>query len=227
VDLAAERNMYLALNTGWYRDVQRGVVSDLYKRGYELGNRYKDKNNIIWLTAGEAGGHKRKGRTVPDEKLQALVRGIRDGDTGNKLLTIHADYKRGTSLDNDTRIVDFDNWQTSQWCCPNDLPREYERNWTVWEAITYDYTRKPVKPTLDSEAWYERNKSHRGTMNHRLRSRFGTVAGEWKGVGRSTARSSLITISAVQTVRDSVRSADDRGIKSLQLCTPTIPTIRF
>ena len=171
VDLAAERNMYLALNTGWYRDVQKGSVSDLYKRGYELGSRYKDKNNIIWLTAGEAGGHKRKGRTVPDEKLEALVKGIRDGDSGNKLLTVHADYKRGTSLDNDTLIVDFDNWQTSQWCCPNDLPREDERNWTVWQAITYDYTRKPVKPTLDSEAWYERNKSHKGATPFYIRRR--------------------------------------------------------
>jgi hypothetical protein len=162
VDLAAERNMYLALNTGWYQEVQKGSVSDLYKRGYELGSRYKDKNNIIWITAGEAGGHKRKGRTVPDEKLEALIKGIHDGDTGNKLLTVHADYKRGTSLDNDTRIVDFDNWQTSQWCCPNDLPRDDKRRWTVWEAITYDYNRKLVKPTLDSEAWYERNKSHSG-----------------------------------------------------------------
>lgn len=179
VDLAADRNMYLAFVTGWYRDVQRGSVSDLYKRGHELGSRYKDNNNIIWLTAGEAGGHKRKDRTVPDEKLEALVRGIRDGDTGNKLLTVHADYKRGTSLDNDTEIVDFDNWQTSQWRSPSDLPREDKRSWTVWQAITYDYTRKPVKPTLDSEAWYERNKSHGGAtpFNIRRRAYFSILAG--------------------------------------------------
>lgn len=47
--------------------------------------------------------------TLPDEKLAALVRGIRDGDNGNKLPTVHADYKRGTSLTDDTELVDFDN----------------------------------------------------------------------------------------------------------------------
>jgi len=179
VDLADEYNMYLALNTGWYRDVQRGSVSDLYQRGYALGNRYKDKNNIIWLTAGEAGGHQRKGRTVPDEKLEALVKGIRDGDTGNKLLTVHADYQRGTSLDNDTQLVDFNNWQTSQWCCPSDLPREDQRSWTVWQAIQFDYSSKPIKPTLDAEAWYERNKSHGGATAFSVRRRayFSILAG--------------------------------------------------
>jgi len=39
VDLAAERNMYLALNTGWYQEVQKGSVSDLYKKAAVASDR--------------------------------------------------------------------------------------------------------------------------------------------------------------------------------------------
>jgi hypothetical protein len=170
VEYAETKGIYLALVTGWYRDVLKGSEATLYERGYALGKRYKDKNNIIWLTAGEAGGHRRK-TTIPDKNLEALVKGIRDGDTGGKLLTVHADYKRGTSLDNDTQLLDFDNWQTSQWCCPTDLPRNDPRTWTVWEAIAHDYARTPAKPTLDAEAWYERNKDHCGTTPFAIRRR--------------------------------------------------------
>ncbi len=170
VRYAQTKNMYMGLLTGWYRDVLKGTEDELYQRGRTLGARYRDDNNIIWLTAGEAGGHNRKG-TIPDNKLEALVRGIRDGDTGDKLLTVHADYKRGTSIDNDTRIVDFDNWQTSQWGSPVDLPRNDPRQWTVWQAISHDYNRKPIKPTLDSEAWYENNKDHFGATPFAIRRR--------------------------------------------------------
>jgi hypothetical protein len=170
VRYAAQRDLYMALVTGWYRDVLRGSEAELYQRGRTLGARYRRDNNIVWLTAGEAGGHRRKG-TIPDGKLSALIRGIRDGDTGEKLLTVHADYQRGTSIDNDTHLVDFDNWQTSQWAAPTDLPRNDPRRWTVWEAIAYDYGRTPPKPTLDAEAWYENNKSHPGASPFAIRRR--------------------------------------------------------
>jgi hypothetical protein len=170
VAYAERKGMYMALLTGWYRDVLRGSEEKLYDRGRALGRRYKDRNNIIWLTAGETGGHRRK-NTIPDKNLEALVKGIRDGDTGEKPLTVHADYQRGTSLDNDTQLVDFDNWQTSQWCCPTDLPRKDPRTWTVWEALAHDYARTPPKPTLDAEAWYERNKDHCGASPFAIRRR--------------------------------------------------------
>ncbi len=200
VRYAETKGLYMALLTGWYRDVLRGSEEELYRRGRTLGARYRNNNNVIWLTAGEAGGHNRKG-TIPDNKIEALVRGIRDGDAGHKLLTIYADYKRGTSIDNDTLIVDFDNWQTSQWGSPTDLPRNDPRKWTVWEAISYDYNRTPIKPTLDSEAWYENNKDHFGATPFAIRRRayytifaggFGHTygaGGMWDGLVKPQGRS--------------------------------------
>ena len=108
--------------------------------------------------------------------MAALVQGIRDGDDDDKLLTIHADYRRGTSITGDAERVDFNNWQTSQWCCRDDLPRQDERAWTVWEAIAYDYaqtydTPSGAKPTIDGEAWYENNKDFCGTTPFIIRRR--------------------------------------------------------
>ena len=162
VDEAAKRGMYVGVTLGWWAHVKGNKPRDLYRNGYEAAQRLNGKTNVIWLVAGEAGGHSRDG-TIPREKIEAIVKGIRDGDDDDKLLTIHADYRRGTSLNEDAELVDFNNWQTSQWCCRHDLPRDDEREWTVWEAIEFDYSQKydtpsGVKPTLDAEAIYERNK---------------------------------------------------------------------
>lgn len=177
----AERNMYVGLTLGWWQVAMNNSATDLYNYGHWVGERYKEHNNIVWLTLGESGGHLRK-KTIPDEKLNALVRGIRTGDTGKKLLTVHADFKRGTSISNDAELCDFNNWQTSQWCCLDDLPRKDSLSLTVWEAITYDYNKlyngKP-KPTIDSEAWYENNKDFCGAnaFNIRRRAYFTIFAG--------------------------------------------------
>jgi len=176
-----QRGLYVGITLGWWGLIKGNNETDLYNYGNWIGSRYEDKNNIIWLTLGESGSHYRKD-SLPDSKINALVNGIREGDTGDKLLTIHADYKRGTSLSNDGEISDFNNWQTSQWCCIDDLPRKDERTWKVWEAIQFDYNQmykgKP-KPTLDSEAWYENNKDFcdASAFNIRRRAYFTIFAG--------------------------------------------------
>ena len=173
IEKCKARNMYVGITLGWWGRAMNNSPEDLYEFGQWVGNRYREYNNIVWLTLGEAGGHSRK-KTIPDEKLNALVKGIRDGDTGNKLLTVHADYRRGTSINNDAKLCDFNNWQTSQWCCVTDLPRNDDREWTVWEAIEFDYNQVYngiPKPTLDSEAWYENNKDFCGATAYHIRRR--------------------------------------------------------
>ncbi|NAS13746.1 apiosidase-like domain-containing protein [Poritiphilus flavus] len=181
VDKSEKSNLYVGITLGWWGLMKKYSAADLFEYGKWVGNRYKDRNNIVWLTMGETGSHNRD-NAIPDDKLIALVNGIREGDTGDKLLTVHADYQRGTSLSNDGDICDFNNWQTSQWCCPEQLPRNDERSWTVWEAIEFDYNKRYEglpKPTLDSEAWYENNKDfcEGGSFNIRRRAYFTILAG--------------------------------------------------
>ena len=175
VDEAAKRGMYVGITLGWWRHVLRSDSEDLYENGFNVAQRLNGKHNVIWLVAGESGAHHRK-TTIPREKMEAIVGGIRAGDEDDKLLTIHADYRRGTSISEDAALVDFNNWQTSQWCCRDDLPRNDEREWTVWEAIAFDYgqhydTPSGVKPTIDSEPWYENNKDFCGTTPFHIRRR--------------------------------------------------------
>jgi len=173
VEKCERRNLYVGITLGWWGIAMNNSEQYLYNYGKWVGQRYKDKNNIIWLTLGEAGSYKRNNE-IADSRLDALVKGIREGDTGNKLLTIHADYKRGTSLTNDSDLCDFNNWQTSQWCCPTDLPKNDSRKWTVWEAIEFDYNKLYngiPKPTLDLEAWYENNKDFCGASPFNIRRR--------------------------------------------------------
>ena len=189
---AKKRGIYVAIATGWWQIVQDFDADALYEFGKFIGDRYKNDDNIIWLSAGESGGHHRKQKLDLD-RLKSLVQGIRDGDTGNKLLTIHADFQRGTSLsDIEDSLIDFKNWQTSQWCCPDDLPRKDRRNWTVWEAIAYDYEQSPTKPTFDAEAWYENTNLGGGKpatpYNIRRRAYFTIFAG---GFGHSYGASGI------------------------------------
>ena len=185
VEEAKKRGMYVAIAAGWWYVVRDFDADALYKFGKFIGDRYKDDDNIIWLGPGESGSHSRKQKLDP-HKLKSLVQGIRDGDTGNKLLTLHADFQRGTSLSNMSNLIDFKNWQTSQWCCPDDLPRKDSRNWTVWEAIAHDYEQSPTKPTFDAEAWYENTNLGGGEpatpYNVRRRAYFTIFAG---GFGHS------------------------------------------
>lgn len=169
----AQRNMYVGLTLGWWGLATDHSAAELYDYGRWVGHRYRNDNNIVWLTLGEAGSYSRKD-TLASDKLAALVRGIREGDTGDKLLTVHADYRRGTSLTDDTALCDFNNWQTSQWCCRDDLPKNDDRRWTVWEAIAYDYQQSydgTPKPTLDAEAWYENNRDFCGATPFHIRRR--------------------------------------------------------
>jgi hypothetical protein len=173
IEKCKQHSLYVGITLGWWGKLKSSSQTDLYNYGKWVGNRYKNNNNVVWLTLGEAGSHLRKSE-LPKEKLRALVDGIRDGDTGNKLLTVHADYKRGTSLTSDTKLCDFNNWQTSQWKNPSDLPKKDKRNWTVWEAIDYDYRQGyngNPKPTLDAEAMYENNKDFCGATPFEIRRR--------------------------------------------------------
>ncbi len=162
-----QRGMYAAVGLSWIINhwskydkagdpAKRFSETDFYNYGKWVGNRYKDRNNIIWLGLNEA-----TYSNAPVDKIKAVCRGIRDGDSGCKILTLHPLAGGGTS-----RVfgdfVDFNAWQTARLLAPASLP--YLRSvsgWedagtlTVWEAIAADYEKSPAKPVIDLEAWYE------------------------------------------------------------------------
>ena len=161
VETFAEHGMYLAPVLMWGHSwlLETRAIDELYQYAQWVGQRYRDADHIVWMTFGE-GNH--GGKCKP--KVMAGVNGLRDGDAGNKLLSIHAAARMGTSADFHNE-VDFNTWQTSQWCAPTDLVfGAAEGSWwkgegrgdlSAWEVIARDFERRPTKPVLDAEAWYE------------------------------------------------------------------------
>ena len=169
-----QRGLYAALGLSWIINhwsrydkagdpAKRFSEGEFYNYGKWIGNRYKDRSNIIWLGLNES-----TYVTTLVNKVNAVCRGIRDGDTGNKLLTLHPLAGSRTS-DMFGDIVDFNSWQTARCLAPANLPYRFsipgvddkvsgadvKGTFTVWEAIADDYNRTPTKPVIDLEAWYE------------------------------------------------------------------------
>jgi hypothetical protein len=166
VEYLHSKNMYAAINLYWHSKGGSLSASQIYNDAYQAGLRFGDYPHIIWLGIGEFGCNNRGSHT--DLKAQNLVNGLREGDMAGDghahLITIHGDYRRGSSCCNDENIVDFLNWQTSQWPNP-DLARGDPSIGNVWDAMSHDYNHTyngKHKPTIDIEAWYENNYSNNG-----------------------------------------------------------------
>ncbi|MFN0087353.1 MAG: glycoside hydrolase family 140 protein [Blastocatellia bacterium] len=110
--------------------------------GEWLGRRYKDAGNIIWILGGdraiETDTHK--------EVIRAMARGLRKGDGGVHLQTLHPRGGEGSAahFHNDDWL-DFNMRQNGHVAEFN--PR--------YEQTRVDYDRAPAKPVLDGEPIYE------------------------------------------------------------------------
>jgi hypothetical protein len=110
--------------------------------GEWLGRRYKDAPNIIWILGGdrpvESDAHK--------EIIRAMARGLKKGDGGAHLMTLHPTGGNGSAqYFHDDEWLDFNMRQNGH--TPEFNPR--------YEQTRVDYDRTPVKPVLDGEPIYE------------------------------------------------------------------------
>jgi len=112
-----------------------------YTYGQFLGKRYKDKP-IIWIL----GGDRNITNETERETIEAMAKGLRDGDDGNHLITFHP-MGPGLSSDyfHDADWLDFNMFQSSHGAHDHDNGLFAE----------HDYNLIPVKPTLDGEPRYE------------------------------------------------------------------------
>lgn len=148
---ADELGMYIAAlptwGDKWRKQWGEGpVVFDTPEKakayGKWLGKRYRNYPNIIWVMGGD--------RDAVTDKFveinQAMARGIKETDTGNHLMTYHPGGGNSSStwFHND-KWLDFNMLQTGHsYMTPK-----------VFDAISHDYNKKPVKPCLNGEPQYE------------------------------------------------------------------------
>jgi hypothetical protein len=151
VNKAEEKGIYIGMLPTWGDKVTkawgRGPViftnnnlDDTRAYGRFLGNRYKDKPNIIWILGGDR---------VADNTEQiwrAMAAGIKQGDQGRHLMTYHPQGGRSSA-----------EWfGADDWLDFNMLQSGHGRfDNPNYRNITKDYCRFPVKPCFDGEPRYE------------------------------------------------------------------------
>ena len=150
VDLAARKNIYLALVPVWGDNVKEGRVAkaDAVEYAGWLARRYRSRTNIIWLNGGDTRG------SDSIDVWNAIGRTINQVDT-TKLISFHPFGRTASSLwFHAEDWLDFNMFQSGH--------RRYDQDDTEWgfgqdnwKYVNHDYALQPVKPTLDGEPSYE------------------------------------------------------------------------
>mgnify|MGYP001363325550 CR=1 FL=1 len=109
--------------------------------GRWLGQRYKDRNNIIWIL----GGDRPLEEEAHYEVIRCMAQGIREGDEGRHLITFHPPgcNSSGNFLHNE------------EWLDFNMVQSSHSFDIANYKWVTDDYNRRPIKPVLDGEPRYE------------------------------------------------------------------------
>ena len=150
VNQAGSLGMYIGFLPTWGDkwNIRRGAGPEVFTPqnaevyGAWLGKRYKDAPNIIWILGGdrpiETEAHK--------EITRAMARGLRAGDGGAHLMTLHPPGGNSSSTWlHDDPWLDFNMRQNGH------VPEFTSR----YDQTRQDYDRTPVKPVLDGEPIYE------------------------------------------------------------------------
>jgi hypothetical protein len=156
IDQAAKEGLYIALLPTWGDKVFKdrwGKGPEIFNTtnarayGKYLGNRYKNRKNIIWVIGGD-----RNPRGEADVAIwRAMAAGVEEGvgGAGKALMSFHPqpngleDGGSAKWFHNDAWL-DFNMFQTGH-CRENN----------VWDRIQVTYNKNPVKPVLDGETLYE------------------------------------------------------------------------
>lgn len=156
IDKANELGLHIALLPTWGDKVFKdrwGIGPEIFNPanakvyGRWIGERYKQKTNIIWVLGGD-----RNPRNENDVAIwRAMAEGIAEGVGGNDkaLMTFHPqpngleDAGSAKWFHNDTWL-DFNMFQTGH-CRENN----------IWDRIQVAYKKTPIKPVLDGETLYE------------------------------------------------------------------------
>src|SRR5690606_4581762 len=153
VDATNRRGMYSALVVTWGHHF-RAFRDEAGARDYGrwLGARYRDRENVVWIVAGEYAIDSTGAFAL--SIWRALGEGLREGSEGRNLITVHGNWSPPALQTPSTFYhrdpwLDFNMVQTGQ----GGNNGAGAASWTLIEA---DYRKDPPKPVLDGEATYER-----------------------------------------------------------------------
>jgi hypothetical protein len=148
VNLAGSLGLHVGLlptwgdkwNQKWGVGPEIFTLENAHAFGFFLGRRYAEAP-IIWILGGD--------RPIESEQhlliLRAMAAGLRKGDGGSHLMTMHTWGPHATSeYVHDEAWLDFHTCQSG-----------HARNSANWRFIEADYARTPTRPCMDAEPGYE------------------------------------------------------------------------
>lgn len=148
VALAASLGLYIGMLPTWGDkwNVKWGVGPEIFTSenariyGEFLGRRYANAP-IIWIVGGDRPIESEAHRQI----VRAMAEGLRDGDGGRHLITMHTWGQHSTAeYVHDEPWLDFHTCQSG-----------HARNSANWKFIEADYARTPTRPCMDAESGYE------------------------------------------------------------------------
>ena len=150
VDLAAEKGIFIGMVPVWGTNVKNGNVSRKEAGIYAawLADRYRGRPNIVWLNGGDTFG------SDSTATWNIIGRTLDEADP-NHLITFHPYGRMQYSMwFHDESWLDFNMLQSGL--------RRYDQDDTElnygednWRYAKDDWSKDPVKPTLDGEPSYE------------------------------------------------------------------------
>ena len=148
IHLARERGLYIGVLPTWGDKVVKawGVGPVIFTPekarvyGRILGQRYKDRPNIIWILGGD------RDPAGVEQVWREMAAGLKEGDGGRHLITFHPQGGQSSG----------DRLQAEPWLDFNMLQSGHARkDLANYRMIETDYQRVPVKPCTDGEPRYE------------------------------------------------------------------------
>ncbi len=149
LQMAGEQELYLGLLPAWGDKFNKkhGIGPEIfdeknaYEYGKRLGERYRDQWNIIWILGGDRPLETKEQEGIID----AMAKGLREGDAGTHLMTFHpcgaassADFVAGKDY------IDFHSIQSGHGM------EGYESYYMLRNTA-----RREAKPVMDMESRYE------------------------------------------------------------------------
>lgn len=152
VDRAARYGLYVALAPAWGLNLNGGKRQYFtdpdqhnYAFGKMVGQRYRHQPNLIWIAVAEYQTPFIE-PTPPEHRARVLrlVDGLRAGDGGDHLMTIHPL----------SRFTSSDDFHEAPWLAFNMIQTHVYHDY-IDSLVSGDWQRTPAKPTLNAEGWYE------------------------------------------------------------------------
>jgi hypothetical protein len=181
IDLAAKYGIVIALLPTWGDKVdkmqwgQGPLVFDMENAriyGEWIGNRYKDKKNIIWVNGGDREPHPGQ-KSTWRALAEGVIKGV--GKRENVVMTFHPLGGATSSTW----------WHNETWLDFNMLQTGHCKDVDVYKRIEKDYNLVPTKPVMDGEPIYEdhpvcfdaRNNGYSKDIDLRKSAYWGVFAG--------------------------------------------------